>query len=169
MTEDVGLDLIVETELPFEERSLEVRTAWILEQLDCLGRGLTLVLVDDENIRDLNQQWRAVDEATDVLSFPLQEGFGVEFSGGMLGDIMISVETATRLVSSGDHTTRVARELGREGMATWSLLDEITFLFIHGLLHLLGYDHAEEVEEVEMRTKEAELMNGFLQHVALEP
>lgn len=166
MTESAGLDLIVETELPFEERVLEARAAWILEQLECTDRGLTLVLVDDENIRELNQQWRDVDEATDVLSFPLQEGFGVEFSGGMLGDIMVSVETATRLVSSGDHASRVAHELARGQLETWSLLDEITFLFIHGLLHLLGHDHVEEAEEAEMRAREAELMNRFLDAVS---
>lgn len=78
---------------------------------------ISILLTDDETIHELNNEYRGVDRATDVLSFPM----GAE---GMLGDVVISLETAQNQ-SEGDY----------EG--------EVAFLFIHGVLHLLGYDHED--------------------------
>jgi ssRNA-specific RNase YbeY (16S rRNA maturation enzyme) len=122
-----------------------------------------VVLVDDDHIRDLNREWRQEDSATDVLSFPLQEGIGAELAGDALGDIVISVPYAARLVASGPpHRARVAQQLLLDpDTLTWTLLDELTFLLIHGALHLLGYDHITEAQEATMKTEEARLMKPF--------
>ncbi len=101
-----------------------------------------LTFVDDDEIRELNATYRGVDSATDVLSFPLQgEGDGfVNPPDGVLrlGDIVISLPRATEQAAEYGHP--LARELG--------------YLFVHGLLHLLGYDHEQEEERTVMRTKE---------------
>ena len=95
-------------------------------------------------IAGLNQQWRQVDGPTDVLSFPMDEG---DCPASMedhppLGDIVISLETAARQADGRGHTT----------------LDEVRFLLIHGLCHLLGHDHGEPEEAEEMRAEETRLL-----------
>ncbi|WP_456402837.1 rRNA maturation RNase YbeY [Hydrogenimonas sp.] len=101
-------------------------------------RDIELTLTDDETIRRMNREHRGIDAPTDVLSFPLEK---VPFAP--LGEIVISVEYA-------------GRKAGEYGNA---LDDEIALLFIHGLLHLLGYDH--ETDSGQMRRKEAELIRRF--------
>ncbi|HEX6511890.1 MAG TPA: rRNA maturation RNase YbeY [Chloroflexota bacterium] len=94
---------------------------------------VNLVLTDDEGIHALNQQYRGVDSPTDVLSFSQLEGESVAatIEGTLLlGDIVISVDTATRQ----------AAELGHE------LMYELSLLAIHGALHLLGYDHQTDAQ-----------------------
>jgi probable rRNA maturation factor len=88
---------------------------------------LSVVLADDEFIRNLNNRFRGIDKATDVLSFPQDDEL-------ILGDIVISLETAARRAEDED----------------MSLREEMAFLFIHGLLHLKGFDHTSEEEEKEM-------------------
>ena len=87
---------------------------------------VNLVLMRDRRIRDLNRSFRKMDKATDVLAFPMGEE-------GILGDIAISVET----------TGRNARRFGV------SYKDELKRLVIHGLLHLLGYDHGRKMRRAE--------------------
>jgi probable rRNA maturation factor len=103
---------------------------------------LTVSLTGDDEIRQLNAQYRGLDEVTDVLSFPQQEGdvpFVVAPDGILhLGDIIISVPQAARQ----------APEFGR------SLAQELALLVAHGALHLVGYDHATLEEEGEMRARE---------------
>jgi probable rRNA maturation factor len=92
-----------------------------------------LILTGDEEIHELNRAYRGKDKPTDVLAFSMQEGEAP--SPGMLGDVIISVETARR----------------QRGKRT--LLEEIAFLWAHGLCHLLGYDHATDEEEAEMNAR----------------
>jgi len=102
------------------------------------NKDIELILTTDEEIRELNKIHRNKDKATDVLSFPLED-----MPGMPLGSIVISLDTAKR----------VANELGH------SIEEEIKLLFIHGLLHLLGYDH--EIDNGEMREKEKEIIEKF--------
>ncbi len=95
---------------------------------------ISIALVDNEEIRGLNKKYRDVDEATDILSFPLGDE--------ILGDIIISVE---RAVSQ-------AEEYGH------SLKRELCYLLIHGVLHILGYDHKNTGEKDEMRKKEERVL-----------
>ena len=99
--------------------------------------------VDDEQIRELNRDFRNIDKSTDVLSFPLGED-GVydenpATGAKLLGDVIISVE----------HAVNHAKEYGH------SLQREMAFLTVHSMLHLLGYDHVESEKDSEiMREKE---------------
>ena len=111
------------------------------------------MLTDDAEIRELNHTWRGYDSATDVLSFALQEGEDAEFAGELLGDIVISVETASQQAVSKEHRGRVEGDAPGD----WTLDDEIAFLVVHGLLHLLGHDHGEPEEEALMRAEERRL------------
>ena len=98
-------------------------------------KDIELILTNNSAIQALNKEHRGIDKATDVLSFPLEE---VPFMP--LGTVVISV----------DKVKEKAAELGH------SEEDELKLLFIHGLLHLLGYDH--ETDDGEMRRKEQEII-----------
>lgn len=127
---------------------------------------LSVVLTDDEHIRELNREWRGEDEATDVLSFPLWEPFEFDESvpGAALGDIVISVPYAERICARAEHRDRVAADLGvAPGTLEWDLEAEIDFLLIHGLLHLIGHDHLEPEEEAAMRAEERRLWLGSVE------
>ena len=103
---------------------------------------VSLVFADDDYIRELNREYRGKDMPTDVLSFALDEGDEPDVVGGpvevLLGDIVISLETACRQAAEFGH----------------SLERELAFLTVHGLLHLLGYDHDSEPEKLQMRQQE---------------
>ncbi len=101
-------------------------------------KDVELILTDDNEIQELNKIHRQKDKPTDVLSFPLEN-----IPGMPLGSIVISIDTAKK----------GAQEFGH------SIDDEIKLLFIHGLLHLLGYDH--ETDNGEMREKEREIIEKF--------
>ncbi|MDD7323558.1 MAG: rRNA maturation RNase YbeY [Campylobacter lanienae] len=112
----------------------------LLEQIaDFLGAGdVELVFVNDDEMRKINREHRGIDKATDVLSFPYEQ-----VSGGLMGSVVISTDTANR----------VAGELGH------SIECEIALLFLHGVLHILGYDH--EIDSGQMREKEKEVIEHF--------
>lgn len=107
---------------------------------------VSLMLTDDESIHEMNREYRGIDRPTDVLSFALEEGEEEEIFGGpeenLLGDIIISVETAVRQAEEYGH----------------SVEREMSFLALHGMLHLLGYDHMEEEERQEMRAQEKAIL-----------
>lgn len=106
---------------------------------------LSMVFCDDEAIKELNKQYRDKNEATDVLSFPIElENFIPEVR--MLGDIVISTDTAKRQAEEFKHPVIV----------------EIVILLIHGLLHLHGFDHIEEADRVVMRAKETEVFKHIV-------
>lgn len=112
----------------------------LLEQIaDFLGAGdVELVFVNDDEMRKINREHRGINKATDVLSFPYEQ-----VSGGLMGSVLISTDTASR----------VASELGH------SIECEIALLFLHGVLHILGYDH--EIDGGQMREKEKEVIEHF--------
>lgn len=103
-----------------------------------------LMFVDDEQIREMNREYRDKDTATDVLSFPMYEpDEAIEDEEEiLLGDIIISLERAVLQAEEYNH----------------SLEREVMYLLVHGLLHLSGYDHIEENEQKEMRQREEELL-----------
>lgn len=107
---------------------------------------VSILLTDDESITILNGEYRGIEEPTDVLSFSQHEGADefatVSRQENLLGDVVISVETAKRQ----------AEENGTD------LDSEIDMLLVHGLLHLLGCDHAEPGEAEKMFARQAELL-----------
>ena len=126
------IDFINKTDFPFDIKNLEEIYNYLT------NKDIELILTTDEEIQELNKTYRKLDKPTDVLSFPLED-----MPGMPLGSIVISLDTAKR----------VANELSH------SIEDEIKLLFIHGLLHLLGYDH--ETDNGEMREKEKEIIEKF--------
>lgn len=103
---------------------------------------ISLVFVDDAEIQKLNHSYRNLDEPTDVLSFPLWDEDEEILGELLLGDIIISLETAQRQGEEYGH----------------SLEREIAYLMVHGLLHLLGYDHLDKEEKEIMRCREEEIL-----------
>lgn len=108
---------------------------------------VSLVLANDEYIHALNREYRDKDCPTDVLSFALNEGEEPIVIDGpeevLLGDIIISLETATRQAEEYGH----------------SLERELAYLTVHGILHLLGYDHMVEDDKLEMRREEEHVLS----------
>lgn len=102
-------------------------------------REVELILCDDSEIRELNRRYRGIDRATDVLSFPTEGELPVL----PLGSIVISVEKVKEKAAEYGHSQE----------------DELALLFIHGMLHLAGYDH--ESDDGEMRARERELIEEF--------
>ena len=113
-----------------DSESLKSHAEKFLRALERLDDELSVLLVDDATIQNLNRQHRSIDSATDVLSFP-QTMEGDEFISHMLGDVVISVETAKR--QAVEHH--------------FSLEQELVLLLLHGLLHLLGYDHERSPQD----------------------
>jgi len=102
------------------------------------NKDVEVILTTDDEIQQLNREFRHKNKPTDVLSFPLEN-----IPGMPLGSIVISIDTAKKGAEEFSH----------------EIEDEIKLLFIHGLLHLLGYDH--ETDNGEMREKEEEIINKF--------
>ena len=115
-----------------------------VEELESISNRLTnrdieLIIVNNSHIQEINREFRDKDNPTDVLSFPI-EGIGDILP---LGSIIISIDFVIEKAKEYGHANR----------------EELLLLFIHGLLHLLGYDH--EIDNGEMREKEEEIIRGF--------
>ncbi|MGE5559239.1 MAG: rRNA maturation RNase YbeY [Bacillota bacterium] len=125
----------------------------VLGDFDHLEAEAGVLLVDNRQMREYNRDYRGIDEPTDVLAFALLEkAFSepdVREPGGqpeLLGDIVISVEKASEQAMEHGH----------------SVEQEVCILMIHGLLHLLGFDHRTEEENADMREKEAEIYRKYV-------
>jgi probable rRNA maturation factor len=98
---------------------------------------LSIVLTDDDQIQKLNRDYRGKDRPTDVLAFSMREGDFSRLAGDLLGDVIVSVPYARKQAVSRKRT----------------VLDEVTMLLAHGLLHLLGWDHDTAAKEKKMRAE----------------
>ncbi|RMG04273.1 MAG: rRNA maturation RNase YbeY [Nitrospirae bacterium] len=142
-------------EIQNRQRKIKTDRAEIIRFLDRLGkllglqRGeLSIVFANDSFSRRLNREYRGKDTPTDVLSFPMYESISDLPQEGefLLGDIVINLHQAQRQ----------AKNSGRP------LFEELKVLLVHGLLHLLGYDHERnEKEERKMRREETRLLNAL--------
>lgn len=104
----------------------------------------SIVLTGDEQLHALNAQYLGIDAPTDVLSFPSGE-VDPDSQELYLGDVMISLPRAAHQAAAGGHPVE----------------DELTLLVVHGMLHLLGYDHAEADEKTLMWSRQAEVLAGL--------
>ena len=105
---------------------------------------LSISLVSDKKITELNRNYLQRNRPTDVLAFPMNEGEFGEINPNLLGDVVVSVETALAQADKQDH----------------SLDEELCLLVIHGILHLVGFDHeGPGLEGRKMRNKEQELVS----------
>ena len=133
-----------------------------LERISALGRHIlaelyvhpetdvSIILLDEEPMSALHVEWMDLEGPTDVMSFPMDElrpgTPGSPTAAGMLGDIVICPQVATTQANTGGH----------------SVEDEILLLTTHGMLHLLGFDHAEPDEKEVMFSLQRALLEGFL-------
>ncbi len=128
-------EVFMETAGP--EDCADIITAATEAALSNRGRSgdITVTLVGDEEIHEINRTYRNVDRPTDVISFPAEEGESIaQLPDGFLGDIIISVPRAAAQAEEYGHSFR----------------RELSFLAVHGTLHLLGYDHMNDDEAKEM-------------------
>jgi probable rRNA maturation factor len=129
-------------------RQVRAIGARMLRFLERDSAELSILLTDDAYIRTLNRDHRGKDRPTDVLAFPQEsETDGApepSEPGQLLGDVVISLDTAQRQ----------ARSRRR------ALLDEVSFLLAHGILHLVGYDHQDDAEEARMNAMTQQLMRA---------
>lgn len=148
------IDMIDETELLTEEQLEMVET--LLQHAAEAERvaqeaELSVTFVDNEKIKEINRVYRSKDQVTDVISFAMEEQGEGEVSivgvdmPPVLGDIIISVPRASEQAEEYGHS--FTRELG--------------FLAVHGLLHLLGYDHMTEEDEKKMFGKQKEILDAY--------
>lgn len=139
-----------------EEKSLEknihkvVEKCFELERLQQSKLTITITLTTPEEIQKLNQKYRGIDKATDVLSFPMFEREELKqkmeqndfICEDVLGDIIISIEQVKKQAIDYGH----------------SFERELSYMVVHGFYHLMGYDHMEPEEKKEMRQKEDQVL-----------
>ena len=114
----------------------------VLKHLELFDAELSLLLCDDATIHPLNRDYRGKDKPTDVLSFAQREGEFAFVDDNLLGDVIISMDTTIRQATERNH----------------SIETELRVLLVHGILHLLGYDHIEDDEAEIMEAKEREIL-----------
>jgi rRNA maturation RNase YbeY len=112
----------------------------VLNALDCHDGELSILFTNDDKITELNKEYRGKAGPTNVLAFPMAEKDGLDRASGMLGDVVVSVDSATR----------EAKETGEK-------LDNTVYrLLVHGVLHLLGFDHESSPQEAHRMEEEQE-------------
>ena len=132
-----------QNKIKIQRRKIRSTVVKLLKIMDLANNELSITFVDDNAIKQLNLRYLQRDNPTNVLSFSLQEGEYGNINPHILGDIVISTETAQRDAIKGE----------------LSLSEEIDFLIIHGLLHLLGFNHENttKAQTTKMQIKEREL------------
>ncbi len=140
----------IESETPFPNELLEHAVKAALEnQSEPLDSELTVVLTDDAKIQELNRDYLGIDSPTDVLSFPASEPDGSEIDpetgARYIGDVIISLPYAARSAEKAGHPAE----------------SEVQLLVVHGVLHLLGHDHAEVDEKTRMWKAQAEILESL--------
>jgi probable rRNA maturation factor len=133
----------IDNQQDFRESALLERAArFTLElQPDSVDADITIVLTDDSQLHELNHNFLGVDAPTDVLSFPASES-DPETGAAYLGDILISIPRAAQQAQAAGHPLEA----------------EVQLLVVHGVLHLLGHDHAEAEEKALMWNEQAKVL-----------
>lgn len=144
----------IEEKKEYEEIIKKVLTQCFKEErLENTKLSITIILTTPENIQKVNKEYRNIDKATDVLSFPMFEKDELEEKieknnfehEDILGDIIISIEKVEEQ----------AKEFGH------SFERELSYMLVHGFYHLMGYDHIEEADKIIMRPKEEKILTDL--------
>lgn len=146
----MSIELNNESAIEVDETAVQRLVIHVLDQLHVHPDAeLAILLVDESAMEQLHVQWMDEPGPTDVLSFPMDElrpgSEDAPTAPGLLGDIVLCPQVATAQAKTAGH----------------SLLEELLLLTTHGLLHLLGFDHAEPEEEKEMFGLQRDLLIGF--------
>ncbi|WP_119072628.1 rRNA maturation RNase YbeY [Aggregatilinea lenta] len=135
MSYNVGVQVMIETARVIPEARLIAAATWVLNAHELSpDAGLSIVIVDDGEIHQLNQQFRQVDTPTDVLSFPTDPDPDAGEDANYLGDLVLGLPYIERQALAEQH----------------SVEDEMVLAVVHGTLHLLGYDHDTAAHQAEM-------------------
>ncbi|MCD0453535.1 rRNA maturation RNase YbeY [Actinocorallia sp. API 0066] len=151
----MSIEVLNESSATADEVTLVALARHVLGQLRIHPQAeLSLLMVDEPAMRELNLKWMGEDKPTDVLAFPMDELRPGHLSGGtedgtadpgLLGDVVLCPAVAERQARAAGHATQ----------------DELELLCTHGILHLLGYDHAEPEEHAEMFGLQAKLLASW--------
>jgi probable rRNA maturation factor len=152
----VSIEVLNESGVPVDERAIERLSRHVLDGMRVHPLAeLSILLVDEAAMTELHEKWMDEPGPTDVLSFPMDELRPGHMSGGtdedgetdpgLLGDVVLCPAVAERQARAAGHSTE----------------DELELLCAHGILHLLGYDHAEPDEHKEMFGLQAELLGSW--------
>ncbi len=143
-------EVLNETEYQIDEAEFAALADFVLTQMHVsTGAELNILFIDEEPMAALHMRWLDLEGPTDVMSFPMDElrpGSEDEPSEGVLGDICICPQVAQRQAGEAGH----------------SVAEEMLMLATHGMLHLMGYDHAEPEERDEMFALQRRLLLTFL-------
>ena len=126
-----------------ETEDLKKLVDQIIKRFSVEQAEFNIIFVDNDYIHKLNKEYRNIDRATDVITFALEDNMDIKLDIRILGDIYISI----------DKTKEQAQEYGH------SFFRELSFLTVHGMLHLLGYDHQNEQAEKIMFSLQDEILN----------
>lgn len=140
-------EIFNETDCDLEQEidQLHEFITFILKEEKLENVEFNIIFIDNPRIHEMNLTYRGIDRPTDVISFALEDNKTIDLGVRLLGDIYISIDKAKEQATSYGH----------------SLRREISFLAVHGLLHLLGYDHMTKEEEKVMFQKQEELLQKF--------
>lgn len=141
------IEVLNEADAEIDERALTQLSRFVMDRMRVHPEAeLCIKLVDEATISELNEQWMEKEGPTDVLAFPMDElrpGLvNEEPEEGILGDLILCAAIAAKQAAEAGHSTK----------------DEVDLLTVHGILHLLGYDHAEPDEHKEMFGLQARLL-----------
>ncbi len=129
-----------------EKKLLNDYIKYLVKKLELEKCEFNVIIINNEEIRKINREYRNIDRETDVISFALEDNLDIKYDGfRLLGDIYISLDKAYSQAMEYGHS--------RER--------ELCFLITHGILHLLGYDHMEPEDEKEMFTLQESLLEGY--------
>lgn len=140
-------DIFNNTEKEIEEiKRLKEYMTFVVNKLELEKAIFNIIFVSNEEIHEINREYRHTDRVTDVISFALEDVKDIDYKDfRLLGDIYIAIDVAYSQAVEYSHSKE----------------REVCFLATHGLLHLLGYDHMEEDEEKEMFAIQDELLNFY--------
>ena len=146
----MSIEVLNESGLELDVRRLSRLARFVMEQMRVHPQAeLCIKAVDEDTIAELNGQWMEKDGPTDVLAFPMDElrpgSEEVPSPEGVLGDIVVCPQVAIKQAETAGHPA----------------INEMLMLVTHGMLHLVGFDHADPEEEKEMFALQAELLKAF--------
>ena len=146
----MSVDVTNETVWSIDPKTFSDLGVWVMDQMRVSTQSdLTIMFTDPEPIAELHMRWMSLEGPTDVMSFPMDElrpGDGKTVMEGVLGDIVICPYVAAQQAAAAGHST----------------MEEMLLLTIHGILHLLGYDHVNPEQERQMFGLQRQLLLTFI-------
>lgn len=139
-------EIFNETDTKIDENTIKALMEYALKYLEVDNAIFNIIIVDNEKIREINKEYRNIDRETDVISFALEDAKDFIYKDfRLLGDIYISIDKVFEQSKLYNH----------------SFLRELSFLSVHGLLHLLGYDHMKKEDEEVMFKLQDVILDNF--------